>query len=139
MKVNGDHQLFGVLDSQLGYQHSSKYLLLFSTEERNSYWVGTTWGWVNDNRIFIFGNESFKWESKIQCDATGRRCSLMISHQQLWWWWWWWWWEREREREIGRRFSIWIHRAARTRSRDSSRFVFGHALSGARTAGNRCV
>ncbi len=35
------HQLFG-------YQHSSKYLLSFSTKERNSYWFGTTWWWVND-------------------------------------------------------------------------------------------
>ncbi len=70
--VNGYRQLFG-------YQHSSKYLLLCSTEERNSYrfggWVNDTvfifwvnmemnWGWVNDDRIVIFGwtvplNDSF--------------------------------------------------------------------------------
>jgi len=37
MKVNGVHQLFG-------YQHSSKYLLLCSAEERNSSRFGTTWG-----------------------------------------------------------------------------------------------
>ncbi len=28
---------------------------LCSTEERNSCRFGTTWGWVNDDRIFIFG------------------------------------------------------------------------------------
>ncbi len=29
--------------------------LLCSTEERNEYRFATTWGWVNDNNIFIFG------------------------------------------------------------------------------------
>ncbi len=48
MEVNGDQKLFG-------YQHSSKYHLLCLTEERNSYRFGATWGWVNDDRIFIFG------------------------------------------------------------------------------------
>ncbi len=33
----------------------TKYLLLCSTEERKSYWFETTWGWVNDDRIFIYG------------------------------------------------------------------------------------
>jgi len=42
------HQLFS-------YQHSSKYLLLCSAEERNFYRFGTTWGWVNGRRIVIFG------------------------------------------------------------------------------------
>ncbi len=32
-----------------------KYILLCLTEDRNSYRFGTTWGWVNDNRIKIFG------------------------------------------------------------------------------------
>ncbi len=40
MEVSGYRQL-------LGSQHSSKYLLLCSTEERNSYRFGTTWGWEN--------------------------------------------------------------------------------------------
>jgi len=48
MEVNGAHQLFS-------YWHSSKYLRLCSTEERNSYRFGTAWGWVNDDNIFIFG------------------------------------------------------------------------------------
>jgi len=48
MEVNGAPQLFG-------YQHSSKYLLLCSIEGGNSYRFGTTWGWENNDRIFIFG------------------------------------------------------------------------------------
>ncbi len=31
-----------------------KYHVLCS-EERNAYRIGTTWGWANDDRIFIFG------------------------------------------------------------------------------------
>ncbi len=33
--------------------HSSKHLLLCSTEQRNSHGYGTTWGWVNDDRTLI--------------------------------------------------------------------------------------
>ncbi len=40
--------------SGIGFQHSSKYLLLCSTVERKSYRFGTTWERVN-YRIFIFG------------------------------------------------------------------------------------
>jgi len=39
----------------LGYKHSSKYLCLCSAEQRNLYRFGTTWGGLNDDRIFIFG------------------------------------------------------------------------------------
>ncbi len=46
MEVNGYQQLFG-------YQHSLKYLLLNLTEERNLYRLGTTWGWVHDDRSII--------------------------------------------------------------------------------------
>jgi len=48
MEVNGAHKLFG-------YPYSSKYLILCSAEERNSYRFRTSWGWVNDDRIVIFG------------------------------------------------------------------------------------
>ncbi len=49
VEANGYCQLFG-------FQYSSKYnICLCSTEERNSYRSGTTWGWENDGRIFIFG------------------------------------------------------------------------------------
>ncbi len=51
MRVNGYSQLFG-------YQHSSKYLLLCSTEERNSCSFGTSWRWVNDKRISNLGEIS---------------------------------------------------------------------------------
>ncbi len=34
------------------YKLSSEYLPLCSAEQRNSYRFGTTWGWVNDDRIF---------------------------------------------------------------------------------------
>ncbi len=37
------------------YKLSSEYLPLCSAEQRNSYRFGTTWGWVNNDRIFIFG------------------------------------------------------------------------------------
>ncbi len=48
MEVNG-------APKQPGYKLSSKYLPLCSEEQRHSYRFGTTWGWVNDDRIFIFG------------------------------------------------------------------------------------
>ncbi len=37
----------------LCFQHSSEYLPLCSAEQRNSYRFGTTWKWVNDDRILI--------------------------------------------------------------------------------------
>ncbi len=40
---------------QPGYTLSSKYLPLCSVEQTHSYRFGTTWGWVYDDRIFIFG------------------------------------------------------------------------------------
>ncbi len=48
MEVNG-------APKQRDYNLSSKYVPLCSAEQRNSYRFGTTWGWVNDDRIFIFG------------------------------------------------------------------------------------
>ncbi len=40
---------------QPDYKLSSTYIPLCSAEQRNSYRFGITWGWVNDDRIFIFG------------------------------------------------------------------------------------
>ncbi len=40
---------------QPGYKLSSEYLPLCSAEQRHSYRFRTTWEWVNDDRIFIFG------------------------------------------------------------------------------------
>ncbi len=47
MEVNG-------APKQPDYKLSSKYLPLCS-EQTHSYRFETTWGWVNDDRIFIFG------------------------------------------------------------------------------------
>ncbi len=44
------------------FPHSSEYLSLCSAEQRHSYRFGTTWGWVNDDRIFIFG-----WTIPLNC------------------------------------------------------------------------
>ncbi len=46
--VNGAPEL-------LCFPHSSEYLPLCSAEQIHSYRFGTTWGWANDDRIFIFG------------------------------------------------------------------------------------
>ncbi len=48
MEVNG-------APKQPDYKLSSEYLPLCSAEQRHSYRFGSTWGWVNDNRINIFG------------------------------------------------------------------------------------
>ncbi len=48
MEVNGAPEL-------LCFPHSSEYLPLCSAEQTHSYRFGTTWGWGNDDRIFIFG------------------------------------------------------------------------------------
>ncbi len=53
MEVNGAPEL-------LCFPHSSEYLPLCSAEQRHSFRFGTTWGWVNDDRIFIFPfNQNF--------------------------------------------------------------------------------
>ncbi len=44
--------VYGGSDSS---QIPSKYLNLCSEDERRSYGFGTTWGWVINERIFIFG------------------------------------------------------------------------------------
>ncbi len=49
MEVNG-------APKQPAYKLSSEYLPLCSAEQRKSNRFGTTWGWVNDDRIFIFGS-----------------------------------------------------------------------------------
>ncbi len=47
LEVNG-------VPKQPDYKLSSEYLPLCS-EQTHSYRFGSTWGWVNDDRIFIFG------------------------------------------------------------------------------------
>ncbi len=76
MKVNGYRQLFG-------YQHSSKYLLLCSKEERNSYRFGTMWGWVSDDNLDFWLNYAFKTQKSILFTAgMFTCCSLsMMCHE----------------------------------------------------------
>ncbi len=38
----------------LCFPHSSEYLPLCWAEQRHAYRLETTWGWVNDDKIFIF-------------------------------------------------------------------------------------
>ncbi len=90
MEVNG-------APKQPGYKLSSKYLPLCSAEQRHSYRFGTTWGWVNDDRIFIFGltihlridigsSEQFKIKKSalpIQCPHSWRDVSTLCTrHSQ---------------------------------------------------------
>ncbi len=51
-------------------QHSSEYPFLCSADEKNSYRCGTTWGWVNNDRIFIFG-----WTIPL------RECSILWNYK----------------------------------------------------------
>ncbi len=69
MEVNG-------APKQPDYKLSSKYLPLCSAEQRNSYRFGTTWGWVNDDRIYIFG-----WT--IPLTAVAEASWLMLSSTLL--------------------------------------------------------
>ncbi len=61
MEVNGAQK-------QPDYKLSSKYLPLCSAEQRHSYSFGTTRGWVNDERIFIFG-----WTISLRCGSLMNR------------------------------------------------------------------
>ncbi len=67
MKVNGDHQIFG-------YQHSSKYIQLSSTEHRNSYRFEMSWGWVNVYSIGILYSIGYK-------DVNAVVSRLLSSHR----------------------------------------------------------
>ncbi len=57
MEVNGAPEL-------LCFPHS-EYLPLCLAEQRHSYRFETTWGWVNDDRIFIFG-----WTIPLRCKVN---------------------------------------------------------------------
>ncbi len=71
MEVNG-------APKQLGYKLSSKYLPLCSAEQRNSYRFGTTWGWVNDDRIFIFGRTI-----PLMMNVNPHMCSIKTVQKQI--------------------------------------------------------
>ncbi len=51
--LNFDHG--SILQGQRALRILQKYLTLCSEDERRSYGFGTTWGWVINDRIFIFG------------------------------------------------------------------------------------
>ncbi len=71
LEVNGYRQLFG-------YQHSSKYRLVCSKEERNLYMFGTTWGWVNDDSIYIFG-----WIILLSFEHRGTAAEYIIGLRKI--------------------------------------------------------
>ncbi len=94
MEVDGYRQLFG-------YPHSSKQHILSSTEERNSYRFGTTWGWVNDDHFFWGGGVNYPFnannksslssKSKISQNKTsipvkrlGSGCDLYFTQSSFW-------------------------------------------------------
>ncbi len=77
------HSFFFPMDvngapKQPGYKLSSEYLPLCSAEQRHSYRFGTTWGWVNDDRIFIFG-----WTIPLSPFAGLHICSRMSRHLNM--------------------------------------------------------
>ncbi len=92
MEVNGAPEL-------LRLPHSSEYLPLCSAEQRNSYRFGTTWGWVNADRIFIFGwtiplrhihevklffpNITYFWVKYLLDEKKKSRTRLHFVHREL--------------------------------------------------------
>jgi len=52
---NPSRSLWTSMEEWSALRFHQKYLNLCSEDERSSYGVGTTWGWVNTDRIFIFG------------------------------------------------------------------------------------
>jgi len=69
MQVNCNRQLWA-------YQHYSKYLLC-STEEINTYSFGTTWGLVNDDKMFILG-----WTIPLTCWYYLRKGVIISRHSK---------------------------------------------------------
>ncbi len=75
MEVNGYRQLFG-------YQHSSKYLILCSAAEKDSYRFATTWGWVNDVHFWV--NYPFKDISRHLLKSCGPSTSCRTLRVLMW-------------------------------------------------------
>ncbi len=72
MEVNGAPEL-------LCFPHSSEYIPLCSAEQRHSYRFRTTWGRVNDDRIFIFG-----WTIPLMALFTENLWIMYSSSEQIW-------------------------------------------------------
>ncbi len=58
----------------LCFLHSSEYLPLCSAEQTHSYRFGTTWGWVNDDRI------NFGWTNFICYSFSHSFCNAKCNH-----------------------------------------------------------
>jgi len=55
-QVSISQEAYGLVwRSDPALRFNQKFLNLCSEDERRSYGVGTTWGWANTDRIFIFG------------------------------------------------------------------------------------
>ncbi len=68
---------------QPGYKLSSEYLPLCLAEHRHLYRFGTTWGWVNYDRIFIFGwTIPLNWKQILFNSVTSQILILKKSSQQ---------------------------------------------------------
>ncbi len=76
MEVNG-------APKQPDYKLSSKYLPLCSTEQRNSYRFGSTWGWVNDYRIFIFGWTIPLSSCTLAMGSNSVQCHVQDKHTEV--------------------------------------------------------
>ncbi len=79
MEVNGAPEL-------LCFSHSSEYLPLCSAEQRHSYRFGTTWGWVNDDTIFIFGWTIPLIQHYLKT-GLGQKNWPFSKHLLVWQWW----------------------------------------------------
>ncbi len=73
-------------------QNSSKYLLLWSTLDRNLYSFGTTWGWVNDDKMFILGRtillRSVLWHPSLEhapLSCQSESCDLLEWNRLVFW------------------------------------------------------
>ncbi len=76
------------LDQQMfDYQHSSKYLLLCSTEERNSYRFLTNWGWING--LWSLSCVQEYWATLICWLVFFAHCNSQ-PFLQIWSYWQWW-------------------------------------------------
>jgi len=75
MEVNGAKQLSGS-------NRSSTYLPLCSAEERTSHRFATTLGWVNDDRIVIFG-----WSIPLRWAQWWLNWNFRLAAPDLFWLW----------------------------------------------------
>ncbi len=63
------------MEGQRALRFHQKYLNLCSEDERRSYAFGTTWGWVINDRIFIFG-----WTNPLRHFNSKRSFSIIFKN-----------------------------------------------------------